>query len=255
MGVNVGQLAVFRPPTLSRMMREIDQLRRNDETTATLNQFHGLERDTAERMLRYAELRGLTILNEAEIRAYYSIFAVIDRALPLWAKAAAGAGIILSLAALAFGFHNVLAILGGIAHLPLLVFTHDGIRIAAFAVLGLISICGAIWSIDQIGRRYTRDDIGFCLVLAGIIGGLVSLGGQLLGVDFGSPATGLVGLCSVLLFIGGCVAFTTGDAASRGRTYHRKADTIHGDARSADDWEIDEALRDRTGGFGPMFKD
>jgi hypothetical protein len=39
------------------------------------------------------------------------------------------------------------------------------------------------------------------------------------------------------------------------KTYHRKSDTVYGDARVADDWEIDEALRDKTGGFNPIFKD
>lgn len=40
------------------------------------------------------------------------------------------------------------------------------------------------------------------------------------------------------------------------KTQHqRKSDTIHGDARLADDWEIDEALRNKAGGFDPAFKD
>jgi hypothetical protein len=39
------------------------------------------------------------------------------------------------------------------------------------------------------------------------------------------------------------------------KTYHRKSDTVYGDARVADDWEIDEALRDKTGGLNPIFRD
>jgi len=45
------------------------------------------------------------------------------------------------------------------------------------------------------------------------------------------------------------------NAAPARRVYPRKSDTTYGDARAADDWEIDEALRDRTGGFNPIFKD
>jgi hypothetical protein len=37
--------------------------------------------------------------------------------------------------------------------------------------------------------------------------------------------------------------------------YFRKKDTIKGDARTADDFEVDQALRDNLGGFAPMFKD
>ena len=44
-------------------------------------------------------------------------------------------------------------------------------------------------------------------------------------------------------------------ALPTGTEYRRKTDTVHGDARAADDWEIDEALRDRTGGFQRMFED
>lgn len=38
-------------------------------------------------------------------------------------------------------------------------------------------------------------------------------------------------------------------------SYHRKTGQIYGDARPADDWEIDEALRDKTGGFRQIFED
>ena len=37
--------------------------------------------------------------------------------------------------------------------------------------------------------------------------------------------------------------------------YQRKSDTSQGGARPADDWEVDETLRDNRGGFSPMFKD
>lgn len=39
------------------------------------------------------------------------------------------------------------------------------------------------------------------------------------------------------------------------QTYTRKTGQVYGDARPADDWEIDEALRDHTGGFNQMFKE
>lgn len=39
------------------------------------------------------------------------------------------------------------------------------------------------------------------------------------------------------------------------QAYRRKSDDVHGAARAADDWEIDEALRDKTGGFRRIFPD
>lgn len=53
------------------------------------------------------------------------------------------------------------------------------------------------------------------------------------------------------------VGFFDGLVASHGprQAYHRNADGVHGAARAADDWEIDEALRDKTGGFRRIFED
>jgi hypothetical protein len=41
----------------------------------------------------------------------------------------------------------------------------------------------------------------------------------------------------------------------RGQAYTRKSDAVYGGARAADDWEIDEALRDKTGGFRRLFEE
>jgi hypothetical protein len=74
-----------------------------------------------------------------------------------------------------------------------------------------------------------------------------------------SDTLSLIVVCSFLFFgvvSAGVAAMICEQRGQHGgRKYTRKADTIYGDGRAADDWEIDAALRDNRGGFAPMFKD
>lgn len=163
------------------------------------------------------------------------------------------------LALIAFGFPN-LPRAGSL--LVSLGYAWDAARVIAFAGLGLLALFGAIWFWGEITNRHTLEDIGIFMTCAGIAGFLALLGSHILAIHLGDALTLLLWLGSPTLLVGGLnVIPKTRPVAvapqppSPGRAYHRKAVTIHGDARSADDWEIDEALRDKSGGFDPMFKD
>lgn len=95
----------------------------------------------------------------------------------------------------------------------------------------------------------------------GVTGGLLLLGSYIFGVHLGQPPTTFLWLGSpVLIYVGlGLMrpqpeyARPTFSAAPQ--SYTRKETTVYGDARSANDFEVHESLRDKSGGFDPMFKD
>ena len=171
------------------------------------------------------------------------------------------------LAVVAFGLRGLTG--GGrVAATLALAHAEDIFRLAAFAGLGLLALFGSIWLWGEIRDRHTLDDVAIFVTCTGVVGVLLLLGAYVLKVDLSMGLrVFLVGGSSVLLFCGLHVipeyAFwadpspspSPSPAARQDRRYDRKAVTTHGDARSADDWEIDEALRDKSGGFDPIFKD
>jgi hypothetical protein len=170
----------------------------------------------------------------------------------------------LVLAMIAFGSRNVMRTFEDVAHLVALAFTHDGIRLIAFAGLGLMGLFGAFWSLNELIEREKVYEAGIVLAVAGLAGGFLAVGGLVLGMHFGRPATGILWVGSPFLLIVGVKTMAASPPSKvlppppsppPGRAYPRKQVTTYGDARSADDWEIDEALRNKSGGFDPMFKD
>ena len=163
------------------------------------------------------------------------------------------------LAAVAFGFRGLTG--GGrVAAALALAHADDIFRLAGFAGLGLLALFGSIWLWGEIRNRHTLEDIGIFVTSAGIVGFLLLLGGYVLKVDLGN-ATGWLFVGSSLLVYAGLrlirvfvPAPSPSPVARQGRSYHRKAVTTYGDARSAEDREIDKSLSDK-GGFDPMFKD
>lgn len=158
----------------------------------------------------------------------------------------------------------------GLPHLPrggwLLVsvaHAHDAGRLIAFAGLGMLVLFGFAWLAREICSRHSLEAIGIFLTCAGVAGGLVMLGAAVLSIDIAGWVGTILLFGSAALFFGGLHVIRQNPpapppqpaAGPRGRTYDRKDVTTHGDARAADDWEIDEALRTKSGGFDPMFKD
>jgi hypothetical protein len=166
---------------------------------------------------------------------------------------------------------GVLALIAfGLPHLPRggwllvsLAHAHDAGRLIAFAGLGMLLLFGAMWLWGEICNRHSAEAIGIFLTCGGVAGFLAVLGAAVLSIDIaGWVATTLV-FGSMGLFFGGLRVIRENPpapppqpaAGPRGRDYPRKEVTVHGDARAADDFEIDEALRTKSGGFDPMFKD
>jgi hypothetical protein len=158
----------------------------------------------------------------------------------------------------------------GLPHLPRggwlvvsLAHAHDAGRLIAFAGLGVLLLFGANWLWMEIRNRHSMEAIGIFLTCAGIAGALVVLGAAVLSIDIAGWVGTILVVGSAALFFGGLRVIRENPpapppqpaAGPRGRDYDRKEVTVHGDARSADDWEIDDALRTKSGGFDPMFKD
>ena len=158
----------------------------------------------------------------------------------------------------------------GLPHLPRggwllvsLAHAHDAGRLIAFAGLGMLLLFGVAWLAREICSRHSMEAIGIFLTCAGVAGALVVLGAAVLSIDIAGWVGTILVVGSAALFFGGLHVIRENPPAPppqpparpRGRTYDRKDVTTHGDARAADDWEIDEALRNKSGGFDPMFKD
>jgi hypothetical protein len=165
----------------------------------------------------------------------------------------------LALAVVAFGFRPFL---NGGRLFVLLAHAHDAFRVVAFAGLGFLVLFGLLWLWMELETRYMLHSIGIILTCAGVVGFLMLLGEYVLSVDLGAGTTLILFVGSFILFVGGSNIASENPPppppplpSPRGRAYHRKEVTIYGDGRSADDWEIDESLRDKSGGFDPMFKD
>ena len=169
--------------------------------------------------------------------------------------------VVLALACLVFGLPRVVGFFGASARLVALASTHNGIRVIAFAALAMLVLFGALWAFEQIIRHNKLFQFGACMITAGIAGGFVAVGGVVLDVDFGSPATGLLWVFSVLLFILGAKAVSESPPEAMGTPpaprppSPQKKEDIYGDARPAEADEIHVALGDKSGGFEPMFKD
>ena len=163
----------------------------------------------------------------------------------------------LALAVVAFGSRPFL---DGGRLFVLLAHAHDAFRVVAFAGLGFLVLFGLLWLWGELEARHMLQAIGIVLTCAGVVGFLMLLGEYVLSVDLGAGATLILFVGSLILFFGGSRIASENPPpppplSPRGRTYHRKEVTTYGDGRSADDWEIDESLRDKSGGFDPMFKD
>lgn len=169
--------------------------------------------------------------------------------------------ICLGLAFIAFGsrpFVNGGSVLAALVH------AHGTFRVVAFVALGLLVLFGLLWLWGEISSRHMMGDIGIFMSCAGIVGFLLLLGQYVLSIHLlGTGASVLVGVFSFVLFVRGADIMSEypsrpplpAPPPPRRSRYHRKAVTTYGDARPADDFEIDESLRDKSGGFDPMFKD
>ncbi|HVH77493.1 MAG TPA: hypothetical protein VM755_21445 [Stellaceae bacterium] len=165
-----------------------------------------------------------------------------------------------ALAVIAFGLPHVPRggwLVVSLAH------AHDAGRLIAFAGLGMLVLFGLAWLAREICSRHSAEAIGIFLTCAGVAGALVMLGAAVLSIDIAGWVGTILLFGSAALFFGGLHVIRQNPPAPppqpaaqhRGRDYDRKEVTVHGDARSADDWEIDQALRTKSGGFDPMFKD
>ena len=249
------------------MKEAIDAFRQTGLESIRMNNFKSLDRATAAYVLDYLDEIGLPLENEIEVRAYYRLAPrgagaarVLVAAVPLWVRAGLVVGAGLLLACLAFGVSDVFATLGLAAYAVSLGFTPQGGRLLAFTAFGLLSLFSVVSVYVYVTSRYSVAAIGGTFAFAALVVALYLLGMVVLHVgkfDVGT-LTLLWSGCAVVFLIGGNAALndvTARTVAQQGRTYLRKGDTIHGDARAADDWEVDEALRDKRGGFNPMFKD
>ena len=157
----------------------------------------------------------------------------------------------------AFGFGGIMTGLGGVGQFVAAVLSRQGAALASFIGLAFLSLWVAVSFVLFVLRRFTLWEIGVRLCFVTAFCFVAALGSKMLGLDFSSTALSWLFVIGFICLLFGLMALDhyQPPAPVTGRQYHRKEDTIHGDARTADDWEIDEALRDTRGGFKPMFKD
>lgn len=179
---------------------------------------------------------------------------------PVVGKVGTWVGILFLLSLGAFGLGGVASGFRFAAWLVAFAVVGQGLHLVCLVALGVAACFGAVKLLSWVENRFTKPQAGVFCVWVALAGFFAIVGSFLLHIELDVVAGAVISGLS--LFSGTTAIALLSDSPSpspaateRGGAYRRKSDTTHGDARHADDWEVDETLRDNRGGFSPMFKD